>query len=98
MEYPDAEVAMERAQIVEELQSRIMDDFNDSMIGRTLEVLVDGYDADQEQFYGRSYADSPDVDGRVWIASSEPLREGSFVTVQIDGSVDGELTGYLLED
>ena len=98
MEYPDEETAIERAQIVEELQSRIMDAYNESVIGKTLEVLVDGYDAQQEQYYGRTYADSPDVDGRVWIAASEPLREGSFVMVCIDGSVDGELTGYIMED
>ena len=98
MEYPDTEVAVERAQIVEELQSRIMDDYNASMVGKELEVLVDGFDEELGQFYGRSYADSPDVDGRVWIASDEPLREGTFVRVCIDGSVDGELSGYLLED
>ena len=98
MEYPDNEIAVERAQIVEELQSRIMDEYNESMIGRELEVLVDGFDSELGQFYGRSYADSPDVDGRVWIAASEPLREGTFVRVCIDGSVDGELSGYLLED
>ena len=98
MEYPDNEIAVERAQIVEELQSRIMDEYNESMVGRELEVLVDGFDSELGQFYGRSYADSPDVDGRVWIACGEPLREGSFVRVSIDGSVDGELSGYLLED
>jgi ribosomal protein S12 methylthiotransferase len=68
------------------------------MIGQELEVLVDGFDSELGQFYGRSYADSPDVDGRVWIACDEPLREGSFVRVCIDGSVDGELSGYLLEE
>ena len=98
MEYVDEETAQQRAAIVEELQSRIMDDYNDSMIGKTLEVLVDGYDEDLSQYYGRSYADSPDVDGRVWIACDEPLREGSFVMVTVDGAVDGELTGYLVED
>ena len=98
MEYPDTEVAVERAQIVEELQSRIMDDYNASMVGKELEVLVDGFDEELGQFYGRSYADSPDVDGRVWIASDEPLREGTFVRVCIDGAVDGELSGYLLEE
>ncbi len=98
MEYPDSETAAERAQIVEELQSRIMDDYNDSMIGKDLEVLVDGYDEELGQFFGRSYADSPDVDGRVWIACDEPLREGTFVTVHIDGSADGELTGFLKEE
>ena len=98
MEYPDEEIAQARAQIVEELQSRITDDYNESMIGAELEVLVDGFDPDLGQFYGRSFADSPDVDGRVWIACDEPLHEGSFVRVCIDGSADGELTGYLLED
>ena len=98
MEYPDTEVAVERAQIVEELQSRIMDEYNASMVGKELEVLVDGFDEELGQFYGRSYADSPDVDGRVWIASDEPLREGTFVRVCIDGAVDGELSGYLLEE
>ncbi len=97
MEHPDFEVAQERAQIVEELQSRIMDDWNDSMVGSELEVLVDGYDEELGQFYGRSYADSPDVDGRVWLASDEPLHEGDFVMVHIDGSAEGELTGYVMD-
>ena len=34
------------------------------MMGKTLEILVDGYDEEFEQFYGRTYADSPDIDGR----------------------------------
>jgi len=50
------------------------------------------------QFFGRSYADSPDIDGRVWIATDEPLREGQFVKVQIDGTVDGDLSGFVLEE
>ena len=98
MEHVDFEIAQERAQIIEELQSRIMDDWNDSMVGKDLEVLVDGYDEEMGQYFGRSYADSPDVDGRVWIACDEPLREGNFVMVHIDGSAEGELTGYLLEE
>ena len=98
MEYPDNEIAVERAQIVEELQSRIMDEYNASMVGKKLEVLVDGFDEELGQFYGRTYADSPDVDGRVWIAAQEPVKEGTFVRVCIDGAVDGELSGYLLEE
>ena len=75
-----------------------MDEYNDSMIGTTLEVLVDGYDEEMEQFFGRTYADSPDIDGRVWIASQEALSEGSFVMVTIDSTVDGDLCGYLMEE
>ncbi len=97
MAHPDADVAMARAQTVETIQSRIMDDYNSALIGKTLAVLVDGYDEEFGQFYGRTYADSPDIDGRVWIASEEALVEGSFVDVTIDGLVDGDLSGYIVE-
>ncbi len=98
MEFVDSETAAKRAQIIEMLQSDIMDEYNASMMGKTLEVLVDGYDEEQEQFYGRSYADSPDIDGRVWIASDEPVREGQFVNMKIDGCIDGDLSGYVVEE
>ena len=98
MERVDTDVAQQRAEMLEMIQSGIMDDYNASMQGKTLEVLVDGYDEDQEQFYGRTYADSPDIDGKVWLASEEPLREGDFVMVTIDGCVDGDLTGYVVEE
>lgn len=98
MEHVDAEVAMARAQQIEILQSQIMDDYNASMVGKKLDVLVDGFDEEYEQFFGRTYADSPDIDGRVWLASQEPLHEGDFVRVCIDGVLDGDLTGYILEE
>ena len=98
MEHVDFEIAAQRAEMVEIIQSRIMDDYNAAMMGKVLDVLVDGYDDEAEQFFGRSYADSPDIDGRVWIASDEPLREGQFVKVQIDGTVDGDLSGFVMEE
>ncbi len=98
MEYPPNDVAQERAQMVEAIQSRIMDACNEAIIGKTVEVLVDGYDEEYEQFYGRTYADSPDIDGRVWLASEEPLVEGEFLQVCIDGLIDGDLSGYPVEE
>ena len=98
MEFVDSEVAQARAQQIETIQSRIMDDYNASMQGKILEVLVDGYDEEMEQFYGRTYADSPEIDSRVWIATQDALSEGTFVNVYIDGVADGELSGYLLEE
>lgn len=98
MEFPDASVAQQRAEIVETIQSRIMDDYAQAMLGQTVEVLVDGYDEAYEQYFGRTYADSPDIDGRVWLASDDDLSEGSFVTVRIDGVIDGDLSGFVLED
>ncbi len=98
MDHPDSEIALQRAQQIEEIQSAIMDAWSESYLGRTLEVLVDGYNEEYEQYFGRTYADSPEIDGRVWIASQEPLTEGTFVTVTIDGIIDGDLSGYLLEE
>ena len=97
MDFPDSEVSQRRAQILEEIQSEIMDDYNAEMLGKTLTVLVDGYDPEYEQFYGRSYADSPEIDGRVWLASEEALTEGTFIKVRIDGIIDGNLSGYPVE-
>ena len=98
MEFVDNSVALARAEMIETIQSRIMDDYSQAMMGKTLEVLVDGYDEEFTQYYGRTFADSPDIDGRVWIASEDDLSEGSFVTVQIDGLIDGDLTGYVVEE
>ena len=98
MDYPDNEIAQARAQMVESIQSRIMDEYNEAMMGSVVEVLVDGFDEEYEQFYGRTYADSPEIDGRVWIATEESITEGSFVKVCIDGAIDGDLSGYLVEE
>lgn len=98
MEYPDNEIAQQRAQMIETIQSRIMDDYNEAMMGKTMDVLVDGFDEEYEQFFGRTFADSPEIDGRVWIASEEALVEGEFVKVCIDGLVDGDLAGYIVEE
>ena len=95
MEYPDAEVARQRADVVEEIQSRIMDEWNESMMGKRLQVLCEGYDADEECWYGRTFADSPDIDGRILFDSEEELTPGDFVTVEVTDACDGELIGVM---
>ncbi len=98
MEFVDNEVAVRRAEMVETIQSSIMDDYSASLMGKQLEVLVDGYDEEFEQYFGRTFADSPDIDGRVWIASADDLSEGDFVTVEIDGIIEGDFSGFLVEE
>ena len=98
MEFPENEIALARAEMIENIQSRIMDDYSEKMIGRVVEVVVDGYDEEFGQYFGRTYADSPDIDGRVWIATDEPISEGQFVMVQIDSVIDGDLSGFLVEE
>jgi len=98
MEFPEQSVALARAEMVETIQSAIMDEYCAGMMDQTLEVLVDGYDEEAGQYFGRTYADSPEIDGSVWIASSEDLSEGTFVRVCIDSVVDGDLAGFVVED
>ena len=98
MERPDSSVAQARAEMIETIQSRIMDAYHESLLGQEMEILVDGYDEETEQYFGRTYADSPEIDGRVWIASDEDLSEGSFVTVRIDAIIDGDPAGYVVEE
>ena len=97
MEYPDTEIARQRADFIEELQSRIMDDWNESMMGKRLQVLCEGFDADEDCYYGRTYADSPDIDGRILFESEQTLEPGDFVTVEITDACDGELIGVMEE-
>ena len=97
MEYPDTEIARQRADFIEELQSRIMDDWNESMMGKRLQVLCEGFDADEDCYYGRTYADSPDIDGRILFESEQTLEPGDFVTVEVTDACDGELIGVMEE-
>ncbi len=98
MEHVDLETAQARAAMVETIQSAIMDDYSQSLMGQVLDVLVDGYDEEFEQYYGRTFADSPDIDGRVWIASADDLSEGDFIKVEIDGLIEGDLSGCIVEE
>ena len=93
----DTAEAERRAELVVDVQSRIMDDFNDSRMGTVAEVLCDGFDQEAMQFVGRSYAESPDIDGRIYFTADHEVEEGEFVPVRITGTMDGELTGELAE-
>ncbi len=91
MEHVDFEEAQRRAELIMELQAPIMDEFCASFIGKTLDVLCEGYDEESGQWYGRSYADSPEIDGQVFFKGEG--REGELVPVLIDSAEDGLLYG-----
>ena len=94
----DADEAQRRADLVVDVQSRIMDDFNESRMGDVTEVLCDGWDEQSQSFVGRSYAESPDIDGRIYFSAERDVQPGEFVPVRITGAMDGELTGELAEE
>jgi len=94
MEHVDEETAQKRADFVMDIQAQIMDDFCDSIIGKTIPVLYENFDEEYNAKIGRSYMDSPDIDGIVIINGE--CNEGDIVNVKITGVEDGNLTGDVL--
>lgn len=91
MDHVDAEEAQRRAELIMELQEPVMDAFCQSFIGKTIRVLCEGTDEETGLLTGRSYADSPEIDGCVLFEGSCP--EGSFADVLITGAEYGVLYG-----
>jgi len=96
MEFPPEEVARRRADLLDELSSRVIDEYNARKRDTRETVLCEGFDG--TRYFGRSYAESPDIDGRIWFTAPGTVTPGEFVTVRIDGAEDGELYGHLEED
>ncbi len=89
----DEETAERRAQIIMSIQDDIMERFNAGRLGSECLLLCDGYDEQLGCFYGRSWAESPDIDGRILLDSeAEP---GKLYSVRITGESGGELTAEI---
>ena len=92
MDRVDEEVASRRAEKIMDLQYEIMADFNESRIDTVTEVLCEGYDEELDCYYGRSYAESPDIDGRI-LFTGDDIEVDGFYRVHITDEDDGELGG-----
>ena len=96
-ELPDQveeDVKNHRAEIIMEQQMEIMQQKGEAMIGKAVTVLTEGFDRYAECYFGRTVADSPDIDGKVFFtaAGNKPYF-GQFVRVRIDDCIDCDLTG-----
>nr|WP_297274708.1 30S ribosomal protein S12 methylthiotransferase RimO [uncultured Agathobaculum sp.] len=89
----DAETKANRRLIVEELQSGVLDDYNTARHGEVMDVLCEGWDDEQQLWYGRTYADSVEVDGHVYFESDDAPTAGEFVPVLITESLGPDLLG-----
>ena len=96
MEHVDLEEAQRRADLILEMQAPIMEDFCRGFVGKTLDVLCEGFDEESGLNLGRSYADSPDIDGQVLF--SGPAREGELQKIYIERTEDGLLYGRVKEE
>ncbi len=91
------EVKERRAELVMLEQMRIHDRYNEEKIGTTLQVVTEGFDRYGEIYFGRSEADAPDIDGKVFFSSEKKRQMGEFVQVEVDETMDYDLIGHAVD-
>ena len=89
----EEQVKQDRYDILMQTQLTINEDIISKMVGKTVKVLCDGFDTIAEIYYGRTYADAPDVDGKVYFKSAKRVSSGDFVDVKIEEALDYDLLG-----
>ena len=92
----DEETKLSRRDELMELQQEISADLNEKRKGTQTDILIEGYVPGEDVFIGRGYADAPDVDGYIFVKTSEPLETGSFVHGRITGFDAYDLTAELI--
>ena len=99
--FPDQvlqEVKEARRDAIMELQQEISFDHSQSMVGRSLEVMIEGKVADENAYVGRTYMDGPGVDGMIFIQTGEELMSGAFVRARVTGALEYDLIGEIEDE
>ena len=99
-EFPDQideQVKADRMENIMELQMTISAEKNEEKAGTVTEVLIEGWDDYIKCYFGRTAADAPEVDGKIFFMSSRPLKIGEYVNVRINDCLDYDLLGELEE-
>lgn len=93
----DEETKNHRAEIIMEQQQYIMEEYAENMIGKEVEVVVEGFDKYAECYFGRTQGDAPEVDGSIFFtASSIKPQEGNFVKVKITDFIGIDPVGEMV--
>ena len=92
----DEQTKRDRADILMKQQMAISEARNETLVGKTLKVLCEDFDPVSESYYGRSYMDAPDIDGKIFFSSAKKLESGTFVNVHIDSAEDYDLVGHAI--
>ena len=88
-----------RAEVIMNDQLRIISEKNQEKLGKTLDILVEGYDNYIRCCFGRSYADAPEIDAKIFFAPSSPRpSEGDIVKVEIFDTIEYDLLGQQIEE
>jgi len=90
-------VKQDRAEQLQMVQADISQERNQHLVGTIQRVIIDEYDAEQEQFFGRTQWDAPEIDNVVWLNEAD-LEAGGFYQVQITEAFDFDLIGRVIRD
>lgn len=93
----EEEIKRCRADNIMELQMLIAEQKNNAVLGKTVEAVVEGFDRYAECYFGRTSADAPDIDGKIFFTSQKKLSMGEFVYVRVDEVMDYDLIGEVTE-
>jgi len=77
------------------LQHDISMENNQKKLGHTFEVLVEGFDHQSQFYYGRTYGDSIDIDGKIFFKSKDLIEEGTFIEVTAIKAINYDLIGEI---
>lgn len=80
-----------RLELLTQIQLEVVDEYCEAQVGKTVRVLCEGFEAESGRFVGRSGAESPDIDGCIYLETEEDLSPGEFYNVRISAAIDGEL-------
>ena len=92
----DEQVKQDRYHILMQTQLTVAEEKSAENIGKIITVLTDGFDTVAEVYYGRSFADAPDVDGKIYFKSKRRINPGAFVEVRITEAMDYDLIGEVV--
>ena len=78
-------------------QIGINEEYNEKKLGSILNVLCEGFDPVSEAYYGRSEADAPDIDGKIYFVGEKGILPGTFVDVKINEVIEYDLCGEVVK-
>lgn len=89
----DEQTKQDRLDRIMSIQLDIHAKLNEAKIGKTVTVLCEGFDPIAQTYYGRTEADAPDIDGKIYFSSEKKVHEGDFISVRITDAIDYDLYG-----
>ena len=93
----DEDVRSHRSDIIMQQQTLVNAEKLEKMQDKTVEAVIEGFDKYAEVYFGRTKADAPDIDGKIFVMSEKPLKMGEYVNVHITDSMDYDLIGEVAE-